>query len=331
MQIFPTQYSLLSAESLNAHISASYGLKNSTCKLLLHNVSDTYVLQDDAAKYIFKIYRDAHRKLSEIESEVELLNYLKANGAQVSYPIADLQGKQIQAFNAAEGTRYGVLFTFAEGKVVYDMSEAQLLNLGKQMAKVHLLTSAIELQHPRKEYNVNTIIHQPLQTVAPAFADLPDEYNYLLTTGQLIAAKINAIDTRQFSYGYCHYDFLPKNFHQTDTGLTFFDFDFAGKGLLANDLATLYIHYFLEVLNNKLSQQQADEQFAIFVKGYRSVKPLSDAELAAIPYLGFGFWIFFLGFVYESFEDYSNMFWGPKFLRERTALIKKWVDWYCKL
>lgn len=326
MQIFPTQYSTLSSKALNLYLSAAYGLSNSTCKLLLHNVSDTYLLQDDNAKYIFKIYRDGHRKLNEIKAEVELLNYLKTNGAPVSYPLTDLQGQQIQAFNAAEGTRYGVLFTYAEGKVVYDMTNEQLLTLGREMANLHNLTSAIELQYPRKEYNIETTITQPLKTVAPAFADLPDEYQYLLDTGQKIADKIAALDTSKFSYGYCHYDLLPKNFHQTDTGLTFFDFDFAGKGLLVNDVAVFRIHFFFEVLSGRMDQARADEMFAVFVKGYRNVKSLSDEELATIPYLGFGFWIFFLGFVYESFDDYSNMFWGLRYLKERTGWIKKWIE-----
>jgi Ser/Thr protein kinase RdoA (MazF antagonist) len=130
--------------------------------------------------------------------------------------------------------------------------------------------------------------------------------------------------------GYCHYDFLPKNFHFTAANtITFFDFDFAGKGLLANDITSFYIHFFLETYYQKITQQQADERFAVFVKAYRSVRPLTESELKTISYLGFAFWVFYLGFQYDSFEDWSNFFFGPKFLKERVALLKKWTEWYC--
>lgn len=99
MQIFPTQYSLLSSAALNDVISKSYGFTGLSCKLLIHNVSDTYLLEDAANKYILKIYREAHRKMEEIRAEVELLNILKAHGAKVSFPVRDLQEEYLQAFH----------------------------------------------------------------------------------------------------------------------------------------------------------------------------------------------------------------------------------------
>ena len=79
-----------------------------------------------------------------------------------------------------------------------------------------------------------------------------------------------------------------------------------------------------------IPKEEADKAFAVFVNGYREVRVLSDEELAAIPYFGFSFWIFYMGFHFENFDDWSNIFFGPKFLKDRTALIKKWVDWYVK-
>ena len=52
--------------------------------------------------------------------------------------------------------------------------------------------------------------------------------------------------------------------------------------------------------------------------------------IAVIPYFGYAFWIFYMGFHYENFDDWSNIFFGPRFLKDRTALIKKWVEWYVK-
>lgn len=331
MEIFPTQYSVLSANALNTKIQESYGLSGTNCKLLIHNVSDTYVLENADDKYIFKIYRDVHRKLEEIKAEVELLKLLKENGAGVSAPIADLTGNFLLSFQAAEGTRYGVLFSFAYGKVVYDFTSRQLTDIGIGMAKIHQVTATVELQYPRKAYTIDTLLTKPIATIQPAFAGMENEYTWLADTAKKAAEKIQQFDTTQFSYGYCHYDFFPKNFHFNEEGqITFFDFDFAGKGLLANDLASFYLHFFLEVYANKITQQKADELFQVFIAGYRGIKPLSEDEIKAIPYLGFAFWIFYFGFHFENFEDWSNIFFGPKFIKERVALIKKWTEWYCE-
>ena len=329
MQIFPTQYSTLSSKALNDFISGRYGLGESTCRLLIRNVSDTYLVETQTDKYIFKIYRDSHRKLDEITAEAELLTILNGEGAKVSYPIKDIRGDVIQSFNAAEGTRYGILFSYAKGKVINAMNEEQLAMLGREMAAIHNITSSIRLSHKRIEFNMETTIIEPIKTVKPAFLGLEDEYAELTGMAKTVIAGLNEFDFTNFSYGYCHYDFLPKNFHfDENDNITFFDFDFAGKGYLANDITSLYIHFFLEVSTNKTTREEADLAFAVFVENYRKVRPLHGDELKAIPYLGFGFWVFYLGFQYENFEDWSNIFFGPKFLKDRVALIKKWMEYF---
>jgi Ser/Thr protein kinase RdoA (MazF antagonist) len=330
MQIFPTQYSLLSSLALNGYIHKSYGLTGTSCKLLIHNVSDTYLLEDAKNKYIFKIYRDAHRTVEEIKAEVELLNLLKDGGAKVSFPLKDLQGEYLQHFNAAEGTRYGVLFSFAKGKVVYDLSPEQLTTIGVEMAKIHNITSTVKLRYPRRTYTVETTLTAPIKTIQPAFKGLDEDYKWLANTAAKVGEKIAEFDPVNFSTGYCHYDFLPKNFHfAADDEITFFDFDFAGTGPLANDLASFYIHFFIEVYSKKITQEKADECFQVFIEAYRSVRPLTDQEIKAIPYFGFAFWLFYFQFHYEHFEDWSNFFFTPKFIKDRVALIKQWTSWYC--
>jgi len=327
--IFPTQYSTLSSKALNSFISERYGLNEMSCRLLIRNVSDTYIIEGLTDKYIFKIYRDSHRKLDEIKGEVELLTILADKGAKVSYPLTDLSGNKIQSFNAAEGTRYGVLFSYAKGKVISNPDDDQLAIIGREMAAIHNITADIKLNHSRIAFNTETTITGPLTTIAPAFDELPEEYAYLNTTGEKVIARLNKFNYANFSQGYCHYDVLPKNFHFDEhNNITFFDFDFAGTGLLANDIAIFYIHYFLDVTYGRLTRDESENAFNVFLESYRKVRPVHNDELKAIPYLGFGFWVFYLGFQYENFDDWSNLFFGPKFLKDRTALIKKWMDWF---
>lgn len=329
MNIFPAQYSTLSSAALKSFLSGKYGLGEISCKLLIRNVSDTYILENSSSKYVFKIYRDAHRKWDEIKAEVELLNILDESGASVSYPFKDLYGEQLQEFNAAEGTRYGVLFSFAQGKVVYNLNDEQLAIIGREMATVHNITAELKLSHSRKYYDIDTTILRPLITIEPAFENLKDEFRYLADTATKVMKAFDKFDLSNFSYGYCHYDFLPKNFHfDKDNKLTFFDFDFAGEGYLANDIVSFYIHYFLEVNAGKMSREEAERCFLVFIAAYRETRNLSDEEIKAIGCLGFAFWIFYFGFHYENFDDWSNIFFNDNFIKSRVALIKKWVDWF---
>ena len=331
MTPFPAQYSTLSALALKDYIIAAYGINLISCKYLLRGVSDTYVLEAADTQYILKIYRDRHRSLTEIQGEVELLNMLKEYGANVSYPLTDIFGSQIQKFDAAEGTRYGIVFSYAEGKPVLDLDDEQLKTVGREMATVHNITSVVKLNYKRKAYTIDTTLTGPLKVLKPAFTDLPDEYTYLKETAMQVIQKLNTFDTKKFSYGYCQYDFLPKNFHFDDNGqITFFDFDFAGLGYLANDLMSFFVHFFMHVFTGKLTDEEADRMYQVFIAAYREVRPVSDEEIKAIPYLGVGFWIFYLGFQYENFDDWSNLFFGPKFIKDRVALIKVWVDKYCE-
>jgi Ser/Thr protein kinase RdoA (MazF antagonist) len=330
MAHFPAQYSTLSAIALKNYIGVAYGLQLISCRFLLRGVSDTYIIEAIDAKYVLKIYREQHRPHDEIQAEVELLNLLKNGGASVAYPITAVDGSQLQQFDAPEGVRYGILFSYAEGAPVMDLNDDQLKTIGRQMANVHNITSVVRLSYPRREYSIETTLINPIKSIEPAFKDLPDEYAYLQDLAVKVAQKLSSLDTANFSYGYCQYDFLPKNFHFDDAGnLTFFDFDFAGKGLLVNDLMSFFVHFFMHVYTGRLTDEEAGRMFAVFVAAYRETRAVSDDELKAISYLGVGFWIFYLGFQHEHFDDWSNLFFGPKFIKDRVGLIKVWVDKYC--
>lgn len=328
MEIFPAQYSTLSAGALNIALQKAYGLNDMTCRLLIRNVSDTYILEGENSKYIFKIYRDAHRSLEEIKGELALLNVLKENGAKVAYPIEDLNGSYIQQFQAIEGIRNGVLFSYAKGEVVYDLSDEHLALLGKEMAKIHNITSSVTLPFHRRGYDPETTLLEPLKIIKPAFKNLAAEYEQLSNMVSVVAAEMMKTDLSSFSYGFCHYDFLPKNFHFEDTAsITFFDFDFAGKGYLINDIASFFIHYFLENVQGKVSVEEAKRCFAVFTTHYRTVRPLADEELSTIKLFGFGFWMFYFRFHFEQFDDWSSIFFNERFIKGRVALIKQWMEW----
>lgn len=329
MAIFPTQNSMLSSQALADYIGATYGFGTLKGRLLLRGVSDTYVLEGVSGKYILKVYRNNHRTLSEIQAEVELLNILKNAHIPVSYPYYDLKGNQLQPFEAAEGLRYGVVSSYAEGEPAYTPTAEQIAVTGREMARLHNVTAGLQLATSRKPYNIETTLTRPLEILKPALAEmgLSEEYEYLLATGNRMVAYLSSLDSSRFSDGYCQYDFMPKNFHfDAHNRIAFFDFDFAGEGWLAHDLMSYWVHFALNTTLGRSTQDHSEKEFGIFLAAYQEIRPLSEEEIKAIPYLNFGFWIFYMAFHYEHFDDFSSQFWGPRWLKDRIGLIRKLIE-----
>lgn len=333
MNHFPTQYSTLSTEALNHFLRDKYALEGITTKFLLRGVSDTYlILKNEEPIHIFKVYRNNHRSLDELRGEVELLQILRRGKARVAFPISDIHGNIIQSFQTGEGTRNGVLFSFAKGQSYKDLTDEQLKVVGYEMAFNHNLLEGLELSYGRLEYTLTTTLDHPLKILQRAFKEyhFPEGYQYLLEIARRSKKKLKSLETSNFSQGYCHYDYLPKNFHFTEENeFTLFDFDFAGKGYLVNDLMTLKAHYFLHTIYAGYTREKADHCFEIFVSAYREKRALSTDEIAAIPALGINFWIFYLAIQYQGYDDFSNHYFNINYLKNWVGWIEKWEKMYC--
>lgn len=324
--IFPASYSTLSPIALASLIEAKYSMQAVQCRFITRGVGDTYEVEWPAARYILRVYRSTHRNLPQVQAEMDLLLALKQAEVSVSYPIADASGNLIQVLQAAEGERYAVLFSYAPGQVVAQLNNAQLRSLGSQMARFHNVSSVIQLNSSRWQFNLQTTLAEPLQMLEPAFTTLPEAYAWWQQAAQRVKAQLATLNTAAFSTGYCHFDFLPKNFHFEGDAVTLFDFDFFGHGWLVNDIMTFWTHLALDVHFNRMTQGAADAAYAVFLQAYREHRPLLQDELAAVPYLGLGFWLFYMGF--HTTHDMFYPLVQPASLQVRTAFIKQIMEKY---
>ncbi|RKE57337.1 phosphotransferase enzyme family protein [Sphingobacterium detergens] len=324
--VFPATYSTLCPIALSSLISAKYRLENVQCKFLLRGVGDTYLVEASEAKFILRVYRSSHRSLPQIGEEVKLLQALKETKVSVSYPITDILGESIQKIEAVEGERYAVLFSFARGQVVRSLSENQLRVLGNEMARFHHTSSTVSLGGERWTFDLETTVFKPLEKLRPVFKENAGEYSWLCEMAHRIEQKLSQIDPSVFSKGYCHFDFLPKNFHFENDSVTFFDFDFMGYGWLVNDIMTFWQHLILDVYTGRMTPQAAHDSYRIFLDGYRLIRPVEDEELALVPYLSLGFWLFYMGF--HTSHDQFSVFSQPAHLNFYTAFLKHIVENY---
>ena len=142
----------------------------------------------------------------------------------------------------------------------------------------------------------------------------------------MLFRSLAQLDVSAFSTGYCHFDFLPKNFHFDGDSVTFFDFDFMGRGWLVNDIVTFWQHMTIDVYHGRMTADAFDQAYAHFLAAYRTCRPVSEQELEAVPYLTLGFWLFYSDFHTTHDEFYA--FVQPGHLRIRIRFIQQLMKKY---
>lgn len=213
-----------------------------------------------------------------------------------------------------------MLFSFARGLVIKGLSKIQLINLGREIARFHNVSSGITNSNVRWDFDIETTINTPLKLLKSGFRDNPEDYTWLLKMSEEVTMKISPLHTAHFPQGYCHFDLLPKNFHFDDDQITLFDFDFMGYGWLVNDIMTFWQHLMLEVYTNRMTQEAADDAFNTMLKGYLQYRHIGEQELAMIPYLSFGFWLFYMGF--HTTHDQFIVFSQPSHLKSYVGILR---------
>lgn len=318
---FPAVYSTLAPASLGELIAERYALYGAKSGLLERGVGDTYLIEGSSESFILKVHRYGHRTMGQVSAEVDLLFALQRASVSVAYPIADVAGHAIQVINAIEGDRYAVLFKYAPGTSVKVLNDEQLQALGHEMARFHHVSSTLPLASGRWTFDTDTTLFTPLNRLKGYFDTLPEEYAWLEDAAAQVAQRLRIVDEATLSAGYCHFDFLPKNFHfDSNNKITLFDFDFMGYGWLVNDIMTYWQHLQLDVYAGRMKKETADHMYAVFIDAYRSQRSLTEEELQLVPYLALGFWLFYMGF--HTTHDQFSVFLQAPTLKAYTGFLQ---------
>ncbi len=317
MQFFPTQYSTLSSKSLLNLVIDSYSIDiNSTIIFLKRGFNDTYLITNGNRKYIFRVYKFDWRSFESIEAELKLLLNLKENTISVSFPLKDKSGNFIQTIEAVEGKRYAVLFSFAEGEQVRKLSIAQANLLGKQTARIHLSTKNFVLENTAQNYEIENQFEETLRTLKPFLKNHTEQYDYLVKLKNSFIEKFNAIDKNELSKGICHGDLQAENFHiNHENEITFFDFDFFGKGYLAYDIG-VFIWY-----DHK---NKTPEIVKSFLEGYNTKRVLTKTEIELLPYFSTLRALFQMTLYCQTNDGIKLPLWNPQEVANFISKIEKW-------
>lgn len=279
--VFPVQLSILKAHDLGNEVASRYGLSGpTTCELFAQGVNDTYVLSVGHQKFALRVYRSGWRSDADVAFELELLEHLKQEGANVCAPVRTPSGDLSFTLNAPEGRRRVGLFDFAAGAPPQwdkrDPDEARAY--GEGVGLIHAGMVNFRSRHRRFHLDLDHLLGTPLRELEPRLSHRSADWAYLQRLARRMRHSIGDRD-EGLTRVICHGDFHGGNAHRgADGSFQFFDFDCAGPGWRAYDLAV-----FRWGLMRRPKDHQVEDLWQAFVDGYRSRQALNDVDLAAVP------------------------------------------------
>lgn len=326
MKQFPVTNSTLSAAHIGLFLQEKYSLSKETqCQLIKTGINDTYLVDDNSNKFVFRVYSLNWRSKTEITEEIKLLNQLKQNGISISYPISDQENNYIQLLNAPEGDRFAVLFSYASGKKLHVISEENHFKIGRLMAQLHQVTH--NQKSDRVDYTPEVILIDSLKQVTAFLPADTEEMKFMQSAQNYLLQEFQNADTTQMRKGIVHLDIWFDNLNITkENKVTLFDFDFCGNGWLALDIA-----YYVMQLHNIEKYELTDYQPKVehFIKGYESITRISNEEKRLLPMLGVSLYFFYLGVQCQRFDNWSNSFLNESYLKRFiNGLVKRYYDIY---
>jgi Ser/Thr protein kinase RdoA (MazF antagonist) len=323
MQKFPVISSTLSANHIGLLVTKKYGFAGPiSCILLKTGINHSYLIEHETSKFVFRIYSLNWRSDVEIQEEIRLLNLLKEMEISVSFPIKDVDDDYIQYLEAPEGSRQGVLFSFAEGDKQLNFSADLHFKVGETIAKIHQATLNFTLE--RTNYTPEVVLKDSLLYLNRFLpADL-DEMAWMRSAQQYLIDEIKKADCSQLRSGAVHLDIWFDNINITKAGkITIFDFDFCGNGWLCYDIA----YYILQLHSTEKEESQRNLKVESFLKGYESVTKITDEERRLLPILGVSLYFFYLSVQCQRYDNWSNVFLNETYLKRFiNLLVKKYFE-----
>lgn len=273
-------YTQLANEDIATLVSETYGLgeltlaigiadgvENSNYLLLVDGVDET------EQKYILTLYEKRVAE-GDIPFFLNLMQHLATHAIACPQPVPRRDGQLYG--NVAE--KPAAIVTFLEGKSRTQIDPAHTASVGETLAALHLATDGFT------EKRMNALALHGWQKLFDKTAPRLDEIQpglKMLIEDELVHLSMNMPTMMSLPRGIIHADLFPDNVFFIDDAVSgVIDFYFACEDFFAYDLAIVVNAWCFEPGGefNRIKARQLMSQ-------YQRVRPLNDAEKAALPVL----------------------------------------------
>jgi Ser/Thr protein kinase RdoA (MazF antagonist) len=277
MGVFPAIYSTLSPQALIEGVLTEYELETINQCLFWHRgLSDIYLIETARKSYILKISHHHWRSQSDIQFELEFLDFLDRHNLPIASPLKTKSDELCVTIHAVEGDRYAALFPYAPGEIPQgDLNLEQSIIMGQALGKLHQTSLQFKNTTPRQCLNLEYLLDDSVETINPYLRNHIQDKSYLRETIYQIKQQLTCLGKTAPLWSVCWGDPHSGNVHfTTDNQITLFDFDQCGYGWRVFDLAK-----FLQVsLSAGINRKVRDA----FFEGYENVQQLTEAEVNSL-------------------------------------------------
>lgn len=255
--------------------------------------NSNFMLHTDQGRFILTLYEKRVAK-NDLPFFLELMQHLSKKVISCPQPVVRNDGTMIGELAG----RPAAIVTFLDGIWMRKPAAVHCREVGKGLAAMHL--AGLDFSMQRK----NSLSIDAWRPLWMKSRDRADELSQGITKD--IDSELDYLEKHwntDLPTGVIHADLFNDNvFFLNDKLSGFIDFYFACTDMLAYDLAIcLNAWCFERDISYNLTKGQG------MLKAYRSVRPLSDNEIAAIPLLARGAALrFFLTRLYDWFNTPAN-------------------------
>ncbi|QYR21186.1 phosphotransferase [Paenibacillus sp. sptzw28] len=252
-------------------IAAPWGYDPGSVLCLRCSANFVFVLRKEGRLYFLRFNDACERELSQVESEIGLLLYLRDQPVRTAQPVPSRSGKYVETVHTEVGTYHAVLFEALPGDQleIEDLNAAQFRNWGSALGRLHHILKSIPESFRRSRLSsrdrleiVRGLLPGHEQSAIAELHRIIDWAEQLPVTGD--------------NYGLIHYDFELDNHRWEGQTVGTLDFDDCCAHWYAADIANAL---------GDVSKYEVDVSHPgvkAFIEGYITETPLDPDMIAAL-------------------------------------------------
>jgi len=237
-----------------------------------------YGYKKEGKDYILRISHASHRTYEELLSELDFVNFLANQHANVSIPILSINQHLVEKVEVNDSYFTVSSYIKANGerpnKDQFD--ETFFFNYGKTIGEFHRLT---------KVYMPDQVIikrfswdNDPLFINARSY--LPDSDEIIYQRFKELMEHLNQIPKHTDNFGLIHTDIHMGNFFVKNKELCVFDFDDCAYMWFVSDIAIALFYYIEFSARDEKNQLSLSEFFMThFMRGYLSENSITKQDM----------------------------------------------------
>lgn len=256
-----------------------------TLEVLHHRENTVFAVADAGGQRLgaMRVHVPGYQDEASIRSEFEWMRALAAVGVRTPGVLPTRDGAPVLAVSlpATATPRLVDILEWIEGRQPGgDEIVESFRLLGELHARCHQHASTwqVPANFTRQRWDETTLLAGVHPVVAPAWdnwALSASQRALVLTCREALRTRLAQWGKGADRYGIIHSDLMPENLIIARDGVRLIDFDDAGFGWYLYDLASALLPYYGSDLYDALR--------GTWLAGYRSQRPLADAELAELP------------------------------------------------